>query len=151
MFVRYRSLSSLSTQSLGVRLAQVPVGEWKGGRATTLWRRNDGRGCGAHSVLFRGDFGVDFPHFLSPVHRRDGEGGERQRADADTRIDQGNARARRTVERHGRDGADADSNSLFFRVKNGQVENISPLLQEPNLRQFFGLVGTVRRLQWMTR
>jgi len=31
-----------------------------------------------------------------------------------------------------------------------QVENISPLLQEPNLRQFFGLVGFVRRVHWTT-
>jgi len=31
-----------------------------------------------------------------------------------------------------------------------QVENISPLLQEPNLRQFFGLIGFVRRVHWTT-
>jgi hypothetical protein len=31
------------------------------------------------------------------------------------------------------------------------VENVSPVLQEASLRQFFGAVGTVKRLQWTTR
>ena len=88
-----------------------------------------------------------------PEKARHGEGGgRRQRADADARIDQGRSMQRSADVRKKRHGSETGADlGVFFRFENGQVENISPLLQEPNLRQFFGLVGTVRRLQWMTR